>query len=55
MSRNFLKVKEGLLISPEKQAREGWEQKFKSTKKESEKSPLLVNFLNKFDQDEWKW
>lgn len=46
---------EGLLISPEKQAREGWEQKFKSSKKELKNSSLLGEFSNEFDRDEWKW
>lgn len=51
----FKVTKEGLLISPEKQAREGWEQKFKSPKKEPKRPPLLGDFSNEFDRDEWKW
>ncbi len=51
-----LKVtKEGLLISPEKRAREGWEQKFKSPIKEPKKPSLLGDFPNEFDRDEWEW
>ena len=46
---------EGLLISPEKQTREGWEQKFKSSKKGLKKSSLLGEFSNEFDKNEWTW
>lgn len=50
-----LKVtEEGLLISSEKQPRDGWEQKFRSSEKEL-KTPLLGEFQNEFDKDEWKW
>ena len=49
----FKVTKEGLLISPPKKAREGWEEKFKSP---GPKKPLLLsNFPNKFDRDEWEW
>lgn len=51
----FKVTEKGLLISPEKQAREGWEQKFKSPKKEIKKSSLLGDFPNELDRDEWKW
>lgn len=51
----FKVTEEGLLISPEKQAREGWEQKFKSSKKELKKHSLLGEFSNEFDKDEWEW
>lgn len=51
----FKVTKEGLLISPEKQAREGWEEQFKSSKKGSKKPFLLGDFPNEFDEDEWKW
>lgn len=46
---------DGLMISPEKQAREGWERKFKSSKKRRKKPSLLGEFPNEFDEDEWKW
>lgn len=49
----FKVTKEGLLISPEKKARDGWEQKFKASRK-STKAPLLGDFLNEFDKDEWE-
>lgn len=55
MDLAFKVTGEGLLISPEKQAREGWEQKFKSSKKEFKESCILGNFSNDFDKDEWKW
>jgi antitoxin MazE len=51
----FKVTKEGLLISPEKQAREGWEQKFKSSKRELKKPSLLGAFSNEFDKEEWIW
>lgn len=51
----FKVTEEGLLISPQKQAREGWEQKFKSSKKELKKTSLLGDFSNEFDKDEWEW
>lgn len=51
----FKVTEEGLLISPEKQAREGWEQKFKSSKGQLKKSFLLDEFSNEFDKDEWVW
>lgn len=47
----FKVTKEGLLISPEKQVRDGWEQKFKSKEEHS----LLGDFSNEFDKDEWEW
>lgn len=50
----FKVTEEELLISPEKQAREGWEQKFKSFKKSLKNSSLLGEFPNEFDNDEWK-
>ena len=51
----FKVTEEGLLISPEKQARAGWEQKFKSSKKGVKKPSLLGEFSNEFDKDEWTW
>jgi antitoxin component of MazEF toxin-antitoxin module len=50
----FRVTEEGLLISPQKQAREGWEQKFKSSKEGLKKTSLL-DFSNEFDKDEWEW
>lgn len=51
-----LKVTEdGLLISSEKQAREGWEQEFKSPEKKLKNPSLLGEFQNEFDKDEWEW
>lgn len=51
----FKVTEEGLLISTEKQAREGWEQKFTSSKKGLKKFSLLGEFSNEFDKDEWTW
>lgn len=50
----FKVTEEGLLISSEKQAREGWEQKFKSLKKKRKDPSLLGEFQNQFDEDEWE-
>lgn len=54
MNLVFKVTEDGLLISSEKQARKGWEQKFKSSKR-SKNSPLLGEFSNEFDKDEWEW
>lgn len=54
MNLVFRVTEDGLLISPEKQAREGWEQEFKSYK-ELENPSLLGEFPNEFDKDEWEW
>lgn len=51
----FKVTEEGLLISQEKQVREGWEQKFKPSKEELRNSPLAGEFSNEFDKDEWEW
>lgn len=51
----FKVTEDGLLISSKKQAREGWEQKFKSSKKRLKKTSLLGEFPNEFDKDEWEW
>jgi antitoxin MazE len=50
----FKVTEDGLLISSEKQARNGWEQKFKSSEKIKNPS-LLGEFPNEFDKDEWEW
>jgi len=51
----FKVTQEGLLISPKKQVREGWENKFKPSKQKSKNPSLLGEFSNEFDKDEWKW
>lgn len=53
MNLIFKVTEDGLLISPEKKAREGWEQKFKSNKKSP--ASILGEFPNEFDKDEWTW
>jgi antitoxin MazE len=55
MNLIFKPIEDGLLISAEKQAREGWEQKFKSSKKRFKNISLLSDFPNEFDTDEWEW
>jgi len=55
MNLVFKVTEDGLLISPKKQARQGWEQKFKSSRKGRKNSSLLGEFSNEFDKDEWEW
>ena len=55
MSLVFKVTEDGLLISSEKQARNGWEQKFKSSEKRLKNLSLLGEFPNEFDKDEWEW
>ncbi len=52
----FKVTEEGLLLSPVKQNREGWDEKFKAAGKDL-KEPLLVGeeIENAFDKDEWEW
>lgn len=55
MNLVFKVTEEGLLISSVKQARDGWEQKFKSPEKKLKNPSLLGEFQNEFDKDEWEW
>lgn len=55
MNLVFKVTKNGLLISPEKQTRAGWEQKFKPSKKRTKDTSLIGEFPNEFDEDEWEW
>ena len=55
MNLVFKVTEDGLLISSEKQARDGWEQKFRSTEKRLKNPSLLGEFQNEFDKDEWEW
>lgn len=51
----FSATNKGLLISPEKKPREGWEDKFKLSKKQPEEPLLMEDISNEFDEGEWKW
>lgn len=52
----FKVTNEGLLISPLRQPREGWEKAFKSTSKsKKEELHLGEEIENAFDKDEWEW
>ena len=52
----FRVTEEGLLLSPVRQAREGWEEAFKTASKSKKERLLLSDDLeNSFDADEWKW
>ncbi len=55
MNLIFKVTEDGLLISSEKQARDGWEQKFRSHEKRLKNPSLLGEFQNEFDKDEWEW
>lgn len=55
MNLVFKVTEDGLLISSEKQARDGWEQKFRFPEKRPKNSSLLGEFQNEFDEDEWEW
>lgn len=55
MNLVFNVTEDGLLISSEKQARDGWEQKFRSPEKRITDPFLLGEFQNEFDKDEWEW
>ena len=52
----FKVTKDGLLIAPVKQARDGWEDAFKTSCKHKKEKPLMGDhFNNEFDKDEWEW
>jgi len=56
----FKVTQEGLLIAPARRTREGWEEAFKAPGKQRpgkqrKERPLLGEFSNKFDDDEWEW
>ena len=55
MNLVFKVTEDGLLISSEKQARNGWEQKFRAHKKRFKDLSLLGEFQNEFDKNEWEW
>jgi|688.fasta_scaffold16775_5 antitoxin MazE len=55
MNLVFKVTKDGLLISPEKQVRDGWEQKFRAPEKGLKNSSLVGEFQNEFDKDDWEW
>jgi len=55
MNLVFTVTEEGLLISPKKQVRAGWEQKFESPEKRLKNPSLMGDFQNEFDKDEWEW
>lgn len=55
MNLIFKVTEEGLLISSEKQAREGWNEEFGSSEKKLKNPSLLGEFQNAFDNDEWQW
>ena len=47
----------GILISPRKKSREGWDERFsKAVKKgQTKKEKEHINIQNEFDKTEWTW
>lgn len=50
---SFKVVPEGLLVSPIRKPRDGWEEAFRTAGKQHE--DLLQNVSNKFDEEDWEW
>ena len=50
----FKVTEEGLLITPIRHCREGWEKAFKKSPK-CQKAPLFEEIVNEFDQSKWQW
>ena len=44
-----------LIISPEREPRQGWREAFRAAGAEGRDELLISDFPNAFDQDEWKW
>ncbi len=48
--------KERLIISPERRARAGWEERFRAAGSSGEDEILLEEIgPNQFDREEWRW
>lgn len=44
-----------LIISPERQPRQGWREAFRAAGAATRDELLLPDFPNAFDQEEWQW
>ncbi len=44
-----------LIISPERQPRQGWDEAFRAAGSAANDSLLLPEFSNTFDREEWQW
>lgn len=53
MNLVFKVTRNGLMISPEKLVRAGWQQKFKPSKRKTKDISLIGECSNEFDEDEW--
>lgn len=52
----FKITKEGLLISPIRENRGGWDEAFKTAGNDQKDIPLFgEDIVNEFDKDEWVW
>lgn len=51
----FKVTDKGLLITPKRQHREGWEKAFKSAQRGKKEQLLMGEFDTQFDKDEWEW
>jgi antitoxin MazE len=44
-----------LIISPERQPRQGWDEAFRAAGSAASDDLLLPEFSNAFDREEWQW
>ena len=44
-----------MVLSPLKKVREGWEEAFRADPPSEEDGPMLGDFPNEFDDEEWEW
>jgi antitoxin MazE len=44
-----------LIISPERQPRQGWDEAFRAAGSATRDELLLPEFQNAFDREEWQW
>lgn len=52
----FIVTEKGLLLSPSKSSRNGWELQFKNAIiQEKAENDLFEGMKNKFDEEEWTW
>ncbi|MCE5316476.1 MAG: AbrB/MazE/SpoVT family DNA-binding domain-containing protein [Parachlamydia sp.] len=51
----FKVTEEGLLITPVRNCREGWEKAFNKTRQGRKEKLLLEDIPNEFDETEWQW
>ena len=47
--------KDRIIIRPVKNAREGWDKAFSTMGERGDDSPLIDDFSNSWDEEEWQW